>query len=81
MRMAMPCGRRTVMDDIDVAQRLDAEHREAALKAHSEKSVDARTDDGTDCHDCGRSISPGRLKALPKARRCIDCQMKHEGLR
>jgi DnaK suppressor protein len=30
------------------------------------------------CEDCGREISPERLKAMPFARRCVDCQQKAE---
>lgn len=36
--------------------------------------------DGTygTCEDCTRQISPERLKAMPFARRCVDCQQKAE---
>jgi DnaK suppressor protein len=39
-----------------------------------------RLDEGTYgiCEDCGREISEGRLKAVPFARRCIQCQAKAE---
>ena len=30
------------------------------------------------CEDCGRPISPERLKAVPFARRCVDCQRQAE---
>lgn len=30
------------------------------------------------CEDCGRGISPERLKAMPFARRCVECQRKAE---
>lgn len=30
------------------------------------------------CEDCGRPISPERLKAVPFARRCVECQRKAE---
>ena len=35
-----------------------------------------RLRDGTygTCEDCGREISPERLKAMPFARRCVECQ-------
>jgi RNA polymerase-binding transcription factor len=32
------------------------------------------------CEDCGREISEGRLKAVPFARRCIQCQEKAEAI-
>ncbi len=31
------------------------------------------------CRDCGRPIPPERLKAMPEAVRCIDCQRHFEG--
>jgi DnaK suppressor protein len=31
------------------------------------------------CQDCGRAIPPGRLRAIPEAVRCIDCQRHFEG--
>lgn len=30
------------------------------------------------CQDCGRHISPGRLKALPYATLCVSCQTLRE---
>jgi DnaK suppressor protein len=41
-----------------------------------------RLDEGTYgiCEDCGREISEGRLKAVPFARRCIQCQEKAEAI-
>jgi DnaK suppressor protein len=33
------------------------------------------------CEDCGEQISEKRLKALPFATRCIDCQSAQEGYR
>jgi len=30
------------------------------------------------CEDCGRPITPERLKAVPFARRCVECQRKAE---
>ena len=32
------------------------------------------------CEDCGREISERRLKAVPFARRCIQCQEKTEAI-
>lgn len=39
-----------------------------------------RLQDGTygTCEDCTREISPERLKAMPFARRCVECQQKAE---
>ena len=30
------------------------------------------------CIDCGHEIGPARLEAMPAARRCVDCQARHE---
>lgn len=39
-----------------------------------------RLDEGTygTCEDCEVPISPGRLRALPFARRCLECQQQAE---
>ena len=41
-----------------------------------------RLDEGTYgvCDDCGKEISEARLKVLPFARRCVECQTKAEQL-
>jgi len=60
------------LDDDEVLTRLAHAGRdevrliEAALR---------RIDEGTygKCLSCGKPISPGRLKALPEADRCVDC--------
>jgi len=31
------------------------------------------------CADCGKQISPSRLKAVPHARMCINCKSTEEG--
>ena len=38
----------------------------------------ARMSDGTygTCVDCGKSIAPERLEAVPETARCIDCQRR-----
>lgn len=30
------------------------------------------------CDDCGQSIDPARLEALPQATRCVNCKALHE---
>jgi DnaK suppressor protein len=30
------------------------------------------------CEDCGRQVGPERLRAVPFARRCVECQQKAE---
>ena len=41
-----------------------------------------RLEDGTygTCEDCSREINPERLKAMPFARRCVECQQKAEAI-
>jgi len=41
-----------------------------------------RLDDGEYglCEDCGAEIGPGRLRALPFAKRCLSCQQQAEVL-
>lgn len=41
-----------------------------------------RLEDGTygTCEDCTREINPERLKAMPFARRCVECQQKAEAI-
>lgn len=68
-----------VVDEIQSSQ-----DRELAIESMNRRwetlhLVDAalgRIDEGTygECSDCGEAISPPRLKALPWAQRCRDCQ-------
>ncbi len=50
-----------------------------ALLTQVEEAL-ARIDDGTYgiCENCGLSIHPARLRAIPYARLCIDCKAKEE---
>ncbi len=57
----------------------------ALLEARTQERVQLdealrRLDDGTYgiCEDCEAPISPGRLRALPFAKRCITCQEQFE---
>ncbi|HVE84404.1 MAG TPA: TraR/DksA family transcriptional regulator [Myxococcales bacterium] len=34
-----------------------------------------------ECEECGEDISPGRLKAMPYAQLCVNCQAKRDGPR
>ena len=31
-----------------------------------------------ECKDCGEKINPGRLKAIPQTKVCVDCQEENE---
>jgi DnaK suppressor protein len=46
---------------------------EAALKRLEEEP-----DDFGNCQDCGDGIPEGRLKAMPYAELCVDCQAKQD---
>ena len=35
-------------------------------------------DDIVYCEDCGKQIPPQRLRVVPTATRCVDCQRKYE---
>jgi RNA polymerase-binding protein DksA len=54
------------------------ENAEAVLQAID--SALARMEAGTygRCQNCGESISPERLEAIPWATRCIDCKRREE---
>lgn len=59
------------MDVVDIAQALEADRRDAALRAA--RAPDHGVGDGT-CRCCGNPIPPRRLEALPTALRCAPCQ-------
>ena len=53
------------------------------MKAETVKRIDTalrRLDEGTygDCFECGNEIAGVRLRALPFALRCKDCEEMHE---
>lgn len=70
------------MDIADKAADLEARHRDAALAAWREKARDPagpRLENGRRlCLGCGEPLSPRRLRALPGAVRCVECQADEE---
>ncbi|MGE4529248.1 MAG: TraR/DksA family transcriptional regulator [Rhodospirillaceae bacterium] len=62
---------------MDQVQQLLADRLADALAAHRQRTEAPPNLTGI-CADCGVPIEPERLDALPTARRCIDCQAKHE---
>jgi len=81
------------MDVFDQAQANDELFRRAALSrhfsgqriSHCERPMSGQATIGSGpgigrrvCRDCGEEIEPVRLKALPFAVRCLDCQTKKE---
>ena len=78
-----------VSDDGDIADVACRDSMQAAKFARQLTRLRAieeallRIDEGTFgiCEDCEEKISPGRLKAMPFALRCVDCQESHEIMR
>jgi DnaK suppressor protein len=70
------------MDVFDQAQANDELFRRAALSRHFAGQrithFERPYDDRRVCRDCGEEIEPARLKALPFAIRCLECQIKKE---
>jgi RNA polymerase-binding transcription factor DksA len=64
---------------IDEAQQLTIDRDADALTAHRLRRL-ARPGPGI-CIDCGCAIEPSRLAVCPTARRCLDCQERHERTR
>ena len=76
----------SVADAEDLSTRDSASHQQLSIlevRNHMRLQVDAalqRLDEGTYglCEDCLNPITEERLKAMPFARRCIDCQRHAE---
>lgn len=65
--------------------RAEVEHDLIELSLRELREIAAvreRLANGTygECIDCGEPIAPARLEAYPTARRCADCQSRHEKL-
>src|SRR5262249_17454093 len=73
-------------DQADDADALSEAERNRAITTHTQRVLTqvnealARIDAGTygKCANCGKPIAPARLKALPWAALCIECQAKSE---
>jgi len=88
-RMAQAEQRDDAVPDVaDMALQAATEEQQISLmelKNGMREQIDEallRLADGTYgiCEDCGREISERRLKAVPFARRCIQCQEKTEAI-
>ena len=71
------------LDQSDAARQEDMDFVLIQMKAETLARVDealARLDTGSYgcCEACGGEISEKRLRALPFAERCTDCESKHE---
>lgn len=73
-------------DQADDADALSQAERNRAITMHTKRRLSQvnealeRMDAGTygKCANCGKPIAPARLRALPSAALCIDCQAKSE---
>lgn len=63
-------------DEVDQAQVVEERERQAAL-AVVLRAASAEEGDGF-CSGCGDAIDPDRLKAQPRAKRCVECQTARE---
>jgi DnaK suppressor protein len=82
-RYDMEIGRHA--DPLDAIQDLQSRDQNATLATADRKLMReieaalARIEDGSygEC-DCGQTIAPARLRALPYAIRCVRCQEQHD---
>ncbi|MGJ8526881.1 hypothetical protein LMG33818_002644 [Halomonadaceae bacterium LMG 33818] len=62
----------------DFADRAQASSEETLRRVLSVRRRYERKEHTGDCIDCGEDIPEARRKALPFARRCVDCQSMRE---
>jgi phage/conjugal plasmid C-4 type zinc finger TraR family protein len=70
------------MDEIDLVQNNEVERMEALLKIRrleKEKLNKLGIPKIRFCDQCGDNIPPARLKLVPHAKLCVDCQSSQEG--
>ena len=72
------------MDETDLAQGFEQMHRDHALEAVRGRQDSAETGVGDggaarECLGCGDDIPAGRLRVLPGATHCAECQSELEG--
>jgi phage/conjugal plasmid C-4 type zinc finger TraR family protein len=68
------------MDQADIAQESEALYLARCLGAQARAAALAEPGSGI-CTDCGEPIPAARRRALPSARRCLDCQSFIERVR
>ena len=69
------------MDDIDLAQRNDEIFRRQSLERHFRRAGREEVENDAIpgiCLDCENPIEKERLRVMPDAVRCVDCQRKKE---
>jgi DnaK suppressor protein len=70
-----------VSDAADSAGELEEQQRASALRARSAVVIEMPRHDRDGehvCLDCEERLSARRLKAAPRAVRCVECQDQHE---
>jgi len=63
-------------DTNDFASQIEQHHNESAVQA-IRRSI-GQVADNDECEECGQEIPTARRKAVPWARRCVDCQQRYE---
>ena len=66
------------MDEVDVERGQMTESMLLAARLSRIQSSMSLAALSPECEDCGGEIPAGRRRALPAARRCVDCQEAHE---
>jgi phage/conjugal plasmid C-4 type zinc finger TraR family protein len=66
----------TMSCEFDFAQAMEQREREAVI-ARLRSTVNAGCGSPV-CLECGDDIEPARLKVMPNARHCVDCQSARE---
>lgn len=66
------------MDIFDRAQQEEESFRTYALMRHYANRDAVKKNSSRHCVDCGCSIGVARLRAVPHAVRCVECQYKME---
>lgn len=66
------------MDDVDVANQLEEARIFKGLVAIKNEVTQVNEDDY--CMDCGDEIDEDRRRAMPSAKRCLNCQKQWEKL-
>lgn len=66
-------------DEADRAEALERRARERGVAAASAAAAELhRPRDPEPCEDCGEQIEAERRRAVPGARRCVECQAARE---
>ncbi len=65
------------MDEIDQANIHAEFFQQQALRDHFAKAIGSHVP-VSECIDCGMPIEKARLRIVPDAVRCVDCQRKKE---